>query len=533
MLFRTVLAALALLLFVNAVGAEKRRSTPAERESIALTIYNSNLGLVKETRNIEIGRGTSDLWFEGVAAQIDPTSVHIRSIDHPEALRILEQNFEYDLISPAKLMEKYVGHEVELVRSNQGAEERLSARLVGTTGGHVYEIDGKIAIDPPYRVVLPSLPEGLISKPSLVWLLDSDRQTHRVEASYLTGGVTWRANYVAVLDKDDAHVDLGGWITIDNRSGATYENATLKLVAGDINRVGSPRDKRIMAMADAPIEHVQEESFFEYHLYTVARPTTVRDNQTKQIALLSAEGAGVEKSFVYTPSYPYFSRRMDGPETSTKVGVFISLDNSDENGMGIPLPGGVVRVYKQDASGALQFVGEDRIGHTPVDETIRIRMGNAFDIVAERVQTDFEVLSGEKLHRSSYEVSIRNHKEEDVVVSVVERLTGDWKVTKHSPRLRQGVVHPNSLRCAGAGRGQFGVDVHRRDTILAMSTGPIPRGPVPRARRGTLGKHGCVSGKWAARRRPDGPGGGESRRPGPGRSPIPFACDASTGASRG
>lgn len=428
---------------VSGVAAEKVRSTPDERESVAITIYNTNLGLVKEVRKLSLPKGVSDLWFEGVAAQIDPTSVHIRSLTAPEGLTILEQNFEYDLIAPDRLMEKYVGKDVELVRVLDGQEQRLNAKLIGTSGGTVYEIDGKIAINPPFGVVLPALPEGLISKPSLVWQLESQKSAHTVEASYLTGGISWRANYVAVLSKDDKKLDLNGWVTIDNHSGATYADATLKLVAGDVNRV-RPEAARIRVTADNPMmaaQGFQEESFFEYHLYTLSRKTTVRDNQTKQVSLLDAEGVGVVKTYVYRPNYSYYLQQWAGSETNTKVGVYLEFDNAKKNGLGMPLPRGVVRVHKKDDSGSMQFVGEDRIDHTPEEETVRIKMGNAFDVVAERVQMEFEARSRGRLYRSSYSVTIRNHKSENIVVSVVERLSGDWKLTEHSHEFEKESSH--------------------------------------------------------------------------------------------
>jgi hypothetical protein len=424
---------------------EPLKSTPADQKSLHLTIYNQNLGLVKDVRELSLPTGVHSLWFEGVAAQIDPTSVSIRSLTDPGKLSVLEQNFEYDLISPQKLLEKYVGRTVELVRTIEERDDTLQAKLIGTENGLVYEIDGKIAVNPPGRVVLPSLPKGLVSKPSLIWLLDNGRKTHTVEASYLTGGISWKADYVAVLSKDDDKVDLSGWVTIDNKSGTTYENATLKLVAGDVHRVQPER--RMVVMADeaqmlgkrAPA--FQEEAFFEYHLYTLNRKATVKDKQTKQMSLLSAEDVGVKRTFVYSSNGRYYLSRMGGPDVDTKVGVYVSLENSKKNNMGMPLPKGVVRLYKKDQDGALQFIGEDRIDHTPEDEVIRLKVGDAFDIVAERVQTDFKVLSSGHLYESSYKVTIRNHKEEDVVVSVVESLFGDWEVVAKSHEFEKEASH--------------------------------------------------------------------------------------------
>ena len=254
---------------ITGSAEEPFKSTTAEQKSLHLTIYNQNLGLVKDVRELSLATGIHSLWFEGVAARIDPTSVSIRSLTASDKLEVLEQNFEYDLISPQKLMEKYVGRTVELVRTIDDRDEIVQAKLIGTENGYVYEIEGKIAINPPGRVVLPSLPKGLISKPSLVWLLDNRRKNHTIEASYLTADISWKADYVAVLSKDDSKVDLSGWVTIDNKSGATYEDATLKLVAGDIHRVQPERPMVMLAdevrLRGGRGQSFQEESCFEKH----------------------------------------------------------------------------------------------------------------------------------------------------------------------------------------------------------------------------------------------------------------------------
>jgi hypothetical protein len=429
-----VLAAIFSSVSLNA--EEPAKSTPEDRKSLHITIYNQDFGLVKDVRDLTLTTGVHNLWFEGVAALIDPASVSIRSLNAPDKLHVLEQNFEYDLISPRKLMEKYVGQTVELIRTIDDKDVTSSARLIGTEGGYVYEMDGKIAISPPGRVVLPALPEGLISKPSLVWLLENNRKNHTVEASYLTSGIGWKADYVAVLAKDDDKLDLSGWVTINNTSGTTYENATLKLVAGDVNRVQprqmADRPEAMYVRGAAKAQEFEEESFFEYHLYTLGRETTVGNNQTKQVSLLGAEDVNVKKTYVYASNPRYYFSQIQGPMSDTKVGVYVSLENSEVNHMGMPLPKGTVRLYKKDSSGALQFIGEDLIDHTPKDEKIRLKMGDAFDIVAERIQTDYKVLSSGHLYESAYKVTIRNHKEEDVVVSVVERLYGDWEVLQSS-----------------------------------------------------------------------------------------------------
>ncbi|MEJ2720289.1 MAG: DUF4139 domain-containing protein [bacterium] len=416
-------------------GAQRRTSTADDRNSLSITIYNSNLGLVKDVREIELPRGIVDLDFEDVAASIDPTSVYIRSLDHPAGLTVLEQNFEFDLISPAKLMEKYLGHTVELITLVDDKEVVREGRLIGIEGGYVYEMDGKIAVNPPGRVVMPELPEGLISRPTLVWMLENGPPRHTVEASYLTGGISWKSNYVMVLAEDDKTIDLSGWVTIDNRSGATYEDASVKLVAGDVNRVEEQRRPKMlaeMAVGRGAAPQFEEQAFFEYHLYTLQRKSTIKDRQTKQIGLLDAEDVSVKKSYVYQPRVSWWFSAMNGPDKSTKVGVFLSMANSEENGMGMPLPKGVVRVYKKDEDKALQFIGEDSIDHTPADETIRVKLGEAFDIVGERAQTHYRVLASGHLYESSYKVTLRNHKDEPVVVLVIESIPGDWTIVEKS-----------------------------------------------------------------------------------------------------
>ncbi len=435
----TMAAAWALVLVAAApragIGASERvHSTVDARRSIALTAYNHDLGLVRDVRVVELPRGESELWFEGVAARIDPTSVAIRALDGD--VRVIEQNFRYDLISPKRLMEKYVGRDLELVRYPEGRDgraERVRARLLATNDGYVYEIGGKIAIDPRGSVELPELPEGLIARPSLVWTLSGGgRRT--LEASYLTQGVSWHADYVAVLDGDGRSLDLSGWVTVENHSGASYPHATLKLVAGDVHRAG-PEGRvplRAMAAQESMDQGVREEGLFEYHLYTIERPTTILDNETKQIALLDAGGVSARRRYVYEPRMRFWRRAMQGPESTTKVGVTLEFRNDSKNHLGLALPGGVVRVYQRDRDGALQLVGEDRIDHTPRDETVRVRMGNAFDVVAERTQTDFDVVSSGHAFRSSYRVVVRNHKDEDITVDVIEHPAGDWRIEKSS-----------------------------------------------------------------------------------------------------
>jgi len=284
-------------------------------------------------------------------------------------------------------------------------------------------------------LLLPKIPENLISQPTLVWMLESRlSRPQKVEASYLTSGINWKADYVTVLNKSDTLSDLTGWVTIDNRSGATYQNALLKLVAGDIHRVkGEMRMDyaRPMAAAKEASQQFKEESFFEYHLYTLDRRTTIKDNQTKQMSLLDANQVPVKKLFIFSGHPHYYYSRYDQRTNKQKVGVFLELENTRKNNLGMPLPKGTIRVYKEDKDGSLQFVGEDRIDHTPKDEKFKIKIGEAFDVVGERVQTDYKHL-GYNLYEVAFEVSLRNHKKEDIKVLVEEPIPGDWEMLSNT-----------------------------------------------------------------------------------------------------
>ena len=401
------------------------------QKDVMVTIYNGNLGLVKDVRETRLPTGLHETEFTDVAAQIDPTTVHLKSLTDPAGLRILEQNYEYDLLSSQKLMEKYVGRMVRLYNTDG---TYLEAKLL-STAGPVFEINGQIHLGHNGRLVLPSLPENLVSKPTLVWLLrNALAGPQRVEASYLTGGITWKADYVLVLNPADTKADVTGWVTIDNRSGATYGNAELKLVAGDVNRaVDGRRSQRAMeiatkaaSMAEAARDF-KSEGFFEYHLYTLDGRTTIKDNQTKQLTLMAAGDVPVVKQLIYYGAQDYYRTSYGVPMSNQKIGVYFDIKNSKDNRLGVPLPKGKVRVYKADASGSQQFVGEDWIDHTPKDERVKIKMGDAFDLVGERTQKEWRKIAS-NLYEVEWEISLRNHKKEDQTVTVIEPVPGDWQV---------------------------------------------------------------------------------------------------------
>ena len=450
--FLSSLCLLTLSVFLTAqlpaAGADTLTSTLADQSQVALTIYNSNLGLVKDIRTITVAEGENELRFMDVASQIMPTTVHIKSLTDTASLHVLEQNYEYDLLSPEKLMEKYVGKEVRLLDKNDytGKETFISATLLSTNGSPVYQVGNEIHIGLPGRMILPELPGNLIAKPTLVWLLNSTPAgPQTIEASYLTNDITWQADYVAVLNTDDTKADLSGWVSIDNQSGATYTNASLKLVAGDINRV-QPKVMRRQFMAMAAREQApaapqfEEESFFEYHLYSLDRQTTVKDNQTKQMKLLSASDIPITKRLIFEGNRAYHIQSYGTPLSSQKVSVVLEITNATDNNLGMPLPKGTVRVYTADTQGSLQFVGEDRIDHTPKDETIKIKMGEAFDVVGERTQTQFQRIST-TVSEVSWKISLRNHKDEDVIVRVNEPIAGAWEVLSASHQHEKADAH--------------------------------------------------------------------------------------------
>jgi hypothetical protein len=429
-------------------------STPEQREEVALTIYNQDFGLVRELRRVDLGRGPVQLEFGEVASTIQPETVHIRSLTAPGGLRVLEQSYRYDLLSPQKLLEKYVGRAVKVHRWNAktGREETHEAEVLAVNGGPILRIGDEITFGFPGRFSFPEVPKSLIAKPSLVWLLESDRERQTLEVSYLASQLGWRADYVLVIDDSDAVGDLHGWVTLTNQSGASYQNARLKLVAGDVQRVvaGQPPTERrelLAAVDEAARSAFAEQAFFEYHLYTLERPATLLTNEQKQVTLLEAAGIEVAKRLIFRGTPGYYRSAFGHGIREQKVGVYLDIENREQNRLGIPLPKGALRVYKQDGEGARQFIGEDRIDHTPRDERLRIKLGEAFDVVAERKQTDFSIL-GRCVSESAWEIELRNHKEEDVEVEVLEPAAGDWTIVRSSHRATRRDAHSFAFEVA-------------------------------------------------------------------------------------
>ena len=416
-----------------AASPDTLTSTSGEQKQIALTIYNEDLGLVKDVRRVKLKQGPFLMEFMDVAEKIDPTSVFLKSLTHPGELSILEQNYEFDLITPQRLLEKALGSKVILVEriKDTGVEQRTEATLVSTQSGTVYRIGEEIDLGHPGRPVLPSMPEGLHAKPTLVWLLENQGEKHQtIEVSYLTRGIFWKADYVAVVDQEDRSMDLTCWVTIRNESGSTYKDARVKLIAGEVRQEPKFKARRVMmAMAeDKAAPEFEETPFFEYHLYTLNRPSTIKDSQIKQMTLLTVTGTPVKKEYFYRAPRGFWGQKLADLQKD-KAEVELVFQNDKKSHLGVPLPKGKIRIYKADADQTLQFIGEDAVDHTPKDEEVRVRVGKAFDVVVERSQTNFSRLSPNVLEEA-YEIRVSNHKNDAITIFVEEGLEGDWQVMK-------------------------------------------------------------------------------------------------------
>lgn len=441
---RTFLCMAAVLAIGAAAHPAALDASLDQQTDVAVTVYNGGVALVRDVRALRLPEGELSLHFKDVAEQIRPETVSLRSLAREGSMIILEQNYEYDLISPEKLLEKYVGRRVEVRDFDRESDLGLvDATLLSVHGGPVFQLDDKIYLGLPGTVVLPELPENLIARPSLIWLLENGLSEQEIEVSYLTRGIDWRADYVLSLSRDETAFDLSGWVTMDNRSGAAYVNAQLKLVAGDVNIVRERKQLEHMGYVAADVRAMaapmpEQESFAEFHLYTMPRRTTIRQNQQKQLALLNATGAACQKRYEFR-GHPHFFAQSVARQEAQPVDVFLEFMNEEDNALGMPLPGGVVRVYQEDRQSMLQFAGEDRIQHTPKDERVRLRLGRAFDVVADRIQREYRRITNQ-IHESDFEIEVRNRKDTPVTVHVMESLPGDWEI--------RDATHPYTRRDA-------------------------------------------------------------------------------------
>ncbi len=413
-----------------AAFTQEPRSTAEARRDVGLTIYSGDLCLVREVREIETRSGPFRLLYQDVTTGIDPVTVSVRATGRG-GLRVVEQAYTYDLISKSALMEKYVGRTVGY-RMEDGS--RGTATLLSTHEGYVYDMGGQIVFELPGTLVLDALPAGLSPRPTLAWLLDGARGgRHEIEVGYLTSGLGWRADYVLDLDASDTRAEMGGWVTLDNRSGAGFENAQIKLVAGDVNRVREMVQLRARQVAFAAEEAAFDaQASFEYYTYTLDRRTDLANNASKQIRFFGASGVRVDKSYRLRGNSvrlsPQYRVQEPGPQQAS---VVLRLQNTEDNNLGAPIPAGIVRVYRQGAERAKEFLGESRIGHTPRDEQLEFEVGRAFDVLGEHVQTDYR-RGAERAYEVAFDVKVRNAKDAQVDVRVEEEFMGDWKILNSS-----------------------------------------------------------------------------------------------------
>ena len=427
-----------------ASGDAQPVSTAEHQVDLGLTVYNGGLALVRDVRSVTLPQGEFHLRFEDIAATVNPATVHLRSLSHPGLLPVLEQNYEYDLLDPQKLLQKYVGKEVTLVRTTteNGATRTTEVRatLLALNNGPVWRIGTEIVTGigaDHYR--FPEVPDTLYSRPTLVWSLDnSGPRTQRVETAYLAGNIGWTSDYVLTLDRQGTAGDLDGWVTLRNNTGTAFTNARLQLIAGDLHKVEGDVGRAnfaadAMKVAEARQE-LSQQAFSEYHLYTLGRRTSVQNAETKQLALLHGTGVPVQRRYVVNGQQWYYrNRRQPGSPIKDTVQVYYDFTNSAAASLGMPIPAGTVRVYQTDGDGGVQYVGEDRIDHTPKDEKVTVQIGSAFDVVCERKQTDFQEL-GSSTYDFAYEITLRNRKDQPIAVELNEPIGGDWTMVSSSHR---------------------------------------------------------------------------------------------------
>ncbi len=417
-------------------------TTLDDQTELSITVYNSDIALVRDVRQLQLPRGTGSLRFMDIAATVNPATVHFRSLSDPSRVSVLEQNYEYDLLEPDKLLRKYVGRDVTLVRTRQDGgstrQEEVKARLLSYNSAPVWQIGSEIVTGMHAdHIRFPELPDSLFSRPTLIWTVQNDgAPKHRVEASYLAAKLAWSADYVLTVARDDTSAGVDGWVTLTNNSGTAFRNATLQLVAGDLNRVRQELKRAVAERADmlqpAGFSPMAPEAFAEYHLYTLGRRTTINNSQTKQVSMLGGTGVPVQKRYVVSGNHNYYrNRQHPGSPIRDEVEVFYQFKNAEEGGLGVPMPAGVVRVYQEDTKGGVHFVGEDRIMHTPKNETVNLKIGNAFDVVAERRQVDFEKIS-DRVYEMEFEIALRNRKTMPITVEVNEPLSGTWRMISSS-----------------------------------------------------------------------------------------------------
>ncbi|MCL2183167.1 MAG: hypothetical protein FWB85_06830 [Chitinispirillia bacterium] len=480
-----------------------QESDAAGRSSVEITVYNTGVGVVREVRAFTLPAGAGEMRFADVAEKIDPASVLVKTKGGSGGFSVAEQNFEYDLISHAKLLEKYVGRDIKLLDRNDwhGRASAVTAALESVSGGEVYRIGDSVYLGHPGIKVLPEIPGSLISRPTLSWLYESKAaRRYELEVSYVTGGMNWEADYVLILPPDnDTAASLSGWVTIDNRSGASFEGAKLQLVAGEVNTVQSGSESREFAFEAPPFAEMaylndfgadvlmgaaidrdfdretaaprfMRSGVFEYRMYDLQRPTTLKHNQKKQVNFMEAQGVRVEREYITGSDMEaviygsdeyngYMAGEYSGGQT---VAEALKIKNTEGNGLGIPLPAGTVRVFTCDSLGRQLIAGEDEIDHTPEGEEITVSTGGMFDIVAERALTGFKKKSG-NVTETEWEITVRNRKGAGVNVIVEEYAECEWEINEST--------HEYTKVSAGTFRFNVAVDAGREAVVRYRITG--------------------------------------------------------------
>ncbi|HKT13180.1 MAG TPA: DUF4139 domain-containing protein [Terriglobia bacterium] len=456
------------------LGQTKATSTEADQQALSLTVYNSNTALVRDVRSLRLPGGNVELNFADVASQTEPETARIVSLTAPNQLTVLEQNYRYDLLSPQKLLDFYVGKQVTLVRqvteNNSTKDVPIKATLLSDNNGLIWLVGGEIVTGiPTDHYIFPTLPPNLYSKPTLVWLLDNrSAGEQKIEADYMTKSVNWSADYVLTLPSEAMTAGLTSWITVKNSSGANFRNAHLQLVAGQVRQAARnfmPMAQGMMMEAKAAAPGISQEGLSEYHLYTIQRPVTLPDDSSKQIAFVRASGINVQKTYeIAGQQFYFYTPWPTGQSGKEPVQAHLKFKNSEANSLGVPLPEGVVRVYQADSKGRMQFVGEDHIAHTPKDEELNLTIGNAFDVTAERKQTDFQRLSN-NVYESAFQITVRNHKKDAITVDVNEPVNGTWTVQQSNYKYEKASAFSLRFQVPVAADGQsvlnYRVRVHR------------------------------------------------------------------------
>lgn len=443
-----VMVGLLMLSGISISAQDESTTGDAVSDGVSVTVYNQGSALIQDRRTLSLETGLNDINFTDVASLIDPTSVNFNSLTDPQGTSVLEQNYVYDLVSTQALLERYVDETIEVrVAGDGGNSMTVSGRLLSANANQIIlQTEGGevIILNNPQDIRFPALPEGLITRPTLQWLIQSvTGGEQQVELTYLTGGMSWTADYTVLLNTDNTALNLDGWVTLNNTSGTTYTDAQLKLVAGDVNRIQSPspearfyEEELYLADSVGAAAPVQQRELFEYQLYEITRPVTVADNETKQVEFVTGTDIPATTYFVYNGSIGYYNYgyplidQYYGESSVTDVLTYLEFTTSEENGLGADLPAGRIRVYQEDIDGAALLIGENRIDHTPEGETVDIYLGNAFDLVGERTQTSYNLVSRNVL-QETYEIRLRNRKDdESVQIRVVENLFrwSNWEI---------------------------------------------------------------------------------------------------------